>query len=297
MRPDELIVAVEIPRVEGTQWFRKVGTRAAQAISKIVWPRCGRRTSRSPSEVSRRRSCDCAGTEARARQRRRPRRRDARCSAARSCRSTTCDRQPTIAGASRRTCCGVSGRRPPDEDTPPIIRSRRVDHAGGNARRVAFTCATDASRRVRRLGRRAGERRGDDVGDSCVMPGADRHARARERAGPHRVGRLRDRHARGGGRWRDDDARHAAQLDSGDDERRRRSRRSARRRRGKCSVNVEFIGGVVPGNTHELAPLARRGSAGVQVLSRRHPVWTSSRTSARRICATHFRISRRSDFR
>src|SRR4051812_3748639 len=35
-RPDELIVAVEIPRLEGKQWFRKVGTRAAQAISKIV---------------------------------------------------------------------------------------------------------------------------------------------------------------------------------------------------------------------------------------------------------------------
>jgi xanthine dehydrogenase small subunit len=35
-RSDELIVAVEIPRVTGTQWFRKVGTRAAQAISKIV---------------------------------------------------------------------------------------------------------------------------------------------------------------------------------------------------------------------------------------------------------------------
>ena len=36
MRPDELIVAIEVPRVEGKQWFRKVGTRAAQAISKIV---------------------------------------------------------------------------------------------------------------------------------------------------------------------------------------------------------------------------------------------------------------------
>lgn len=34
--PDELIVAVEIPPVRGKQWFRKVGTRAAQAISKIV---------------------------------------------------------------------------------------------------------------------------------------------------------------------------------------------------------------------------------------------------------------------
>lgn len=36
IRPDELIVAVEVPRVEGTQWFRKVGARAAQAISKVV---------------------------------------------------------------------------------------------------------------------------------------------------------------------------------------------------------------------------------------------------------------------
>jgi CO/xanthine dehydrogenase FAD-binding subunit len=36
MRADELIVAVEVPRVDGRQWFRKVGTRAAQAISKIV---------------------------------------------------------------------------------------------------------------------------------------------------------------------------------------------------------------------------------------------------------------------
>lgn len=35
-RPDELIVAFEIPAVRGRQWFRKVGTRAAQAISKVV---------------------------------------------------------------------------------------------------------------------------------------------------------------------------------------------------------------------------------------------------------------------
>jgi len=36
-RPDELIVAVEVPPVIGKQWFRKVGTRAAQAISKVVF--------------------------------------------------------------------------------------------------------------------------------------------------------------------------------------------------------------------------------------------------------------------
>jgi xanthine dehydrogenase small subunit len=35
-RPDELIVNFEIPAIRGRQWFRKVGTRAAQAIAKIV---------------------------------------------------------------------------------------------------------------------------------------------------------------------------------------------------------------------------------------------------------------------
>jgi CO/xanthine dehydrogenase FAD-binding subunit len=36
LAPEELILAVEIPAVRGRQWFRKVGTRAAQAISKVV---------------------------------------------------------------------------------------------------------------------------------------------------------------------------------------------------------------------------------------------------------------------
>jgi len=35
-RPDELITAVEVPPVIGKQWFRKVGMRAAQAISKVM---------------------------------------------------------------------------------------------------------------------------------------------------------------------------------------------------------------------------------------------------------------------
>jgi len=35
-RPDELIVALEVARLRGRQRFRKVGTRAAQAISKVV---------------------------------------------------------------------------------------------------------------------------------------------------------------------------------------------------------------------------------------------------------------------
>ena len=36
LKSDELIVAIEVPAIEGVQWFRKVGTRAAQAISKVV---------------------------------------------------------------------------------------------------------------------------------------------------------------------------------------------------------------------------------------------------------------------
>jgi CO/xanthine dehydrogenase Mo-binding subunit/CO/xanthine dehydrogenase FAD-binding subunit len=36
LRQDELVVAVEVPPIEGEQYFRKVGTRAAQSISKVV---------------------------------------------------------------------------------------------------------------------------------------------------------------------------------------------------------------------------------------------------------------------
>jgi CO/xanthine dehydrogenase FAD-binding subunit len=36
MRPDELILGIEVPKVEGRQWFCKIGTRSAQAISKVV---------------------------------------------------------------------------------------------------------------------------------------------------------------------------------------------------------------------------------------------------------------------
>jgi len=36
LRADELIAAIEVPPVEGRQWFRKVGARAALTISKVV---------------------------------------------------------------------------------------------------------------------------------------------------------------------------------------------------------------------------------------------------------------------
>ncbi len=35
-RPSELITAIEIPLINGKQWWRKVGTRRAQAISKVM---------------------------------------------------------------------------------------------------------------------------------------------------------------------------------------------------------------------------------------------------------------------
>ncbi len=41
MRPDELIVAIEVPRTARRQWFRKVGTRAAQAIAKVTMAAIG----------------------------------------------------------------------------------------------------------------------------------------------------------------------------------------------------------------------------------------------------------------
>jgi len=45
-RRDELITAIEFPEIDGTQWFRKVGTRAAQSISKVVMAGVGARRPR-----------------------------------------------------------------------------------------------------------------------------------------------------------------------------------------------------------------------------------------------------------
>ncbi len=43
---DELIVGFHVPRIREPQWFRKVGTRAAQAISKVVFAGVGGRMPR-----------------------------------------------------------------------------------------------------------------------------------------------------------------------------------------------------------------------------------------------------------
>jgi xanthine dehydrogenase small subunit len=46
MQPVELIVAIEVPTLRGRQWFRKVGTRAAQAIAKVTMAGVGGRDAR-----------------------------------------------------------------------------------------------------------------------------------------------------------------------------------------------------------------------------------------------------------
>jgi xanthine dehydrogenase small subunit len=63
-RNDELIVAVEVPRLDGRQWWRKVGTRRAQAISKVMIAAVRGRTTRiafgsvAPTVVLARESAD-----------------------------------------------------------------------------------------------------------------------------------------------------------------------------------------------------------------------------------------------
>ena len=60
-RPDELIAAIEIPRIDGAQYWRKVGTRRAQAISKVMCAAVRGPSVRSRSAASRRPSSACRG--------------------------------------------------------------------------------------------------------------------------------------------------------------------------------------------------------------------------------------------
>jgi xanthine dehydrogenase small subunit len=128
-RPDELIIAVEIGRIEGAQWFRKVGTRAAQAISKVVM--AGVRAPRPRVAIG-----SVGPTVKRV-----PRVEDALASgasiddAARLLEQeiTPIDdlgRRPCIAGGSRGTCSADSGKTPRDD-------ARRPQPEGRDARRCA----------------------------------------------------------------------------------------------------------------------------------------------------------------
>ena len=110
-QPDELITAIEIPRIDGAQWWRKVGTRRAQAISKIMMAgvrgtdvRVAHRIGRADGRARDARRGGAVGRRHRSPTRRR------RCGR-RSRRSTMCDRRGSIARRSPRTCSRSSGRR------------------------------------------------------------------------------------------------------------------------------------------------------------------------------------------
>jgi allantoinase len=79
------------------------------------------------------------------------------------------------------------------------------------------------------------------------------------RAAP--IGRVRHRDAGGGGRWRHDGRRHAAEQRAGDDDR-GGAGGQADRARGQCHVDVAFWGGVVPGNAAYLDQLVEAGVRG-----------------------------------
>ena len=179
----------------GRQWFRKVGTRAAQAISKVVM------AARATAATS---------AAHRARQRRADGRAAARTEAALAAGASIADAQRILLRrdrADRRHA--LDGRVPPARGGEPARefwresgqvdadRSRAARRAAGraNGRHPSTSTAAASSRSAARTTRR---RRGDRrCGESRGLAGHRRHARPRQRAGPHRMGRLRDGDARG----------------------------------------------------------------------------------------------------
>ena len=109
---------------------------------------------------------------------------------------------------------------------------------------------------------RNGDRRGSGGGHA----GARRYARAHQRARAHRVGRLRDRHARGGGRRRHHAGRHAAQQHSRDDHR-RGARGEASRGGGTLSRRCRILGRRRARQRRRSRTAGARRRARLQVLS------------------------------
>ena len=140
-------------------------------------------------------------------------------------------RRAVVGGAEVAACVGVTGER--------IAAVTAYDDAAG--RRAAPST----------LGRRRG---------AAARPG--RHPRARQRAGPHRVGGVRHRDPGGRGRRRDHDPRHAAQLDPADDDASPALDEKRAVAEGQVRVDVGFWGGAVPGNLADLAPLHEAGVFG-----------------------------------
>ena len=129
--------------------------------------------------------------------------------------------------------------------------------------------------------------------DAVLLPGTRRLARARERAGPHRVGGVPLGDPRRGGGRRDHDRRHAAELAPADDDRRGARRSSGpRRRRPPTSTSASGAGRCprTSARSHRCTTRACSASSA----SSRPRASTSSRTSIARSCSPRWRRSRRS---
>ncbi len=189
-------------------------------------------------------------------------------------------RSPPTSTSTCRCCSAATATRPtvaPELDV--LIRARRavVDGretpvaVGIRAGRIAALAAYDdpADARGRR---RAPRRRGP-------APRAGRHPRARQRAGPHRVGGLRDRDPRGGRGRGHDHRRHAAQQHPADHHGGRARGEAGGGRGTRRGSTSGFWGGAVPGNLADLSRAARGRASSASSASCSTPVSRSSRTS------------------
>ena len=292
LAPDELLLRIRIPLLAGREMrFRKVGTRRAQSISKVVMASAGatagsghrcRRPARGrtsgwrsgrwrprPSVPPPRRRCS--------RDARRPRRPPIsrpRPSPPSSSRSTTSARPPSTAGSSRRaSCIGSSARRAAGDDgRPSLARTRRgaagvpVDrrprrHRAGRLRRRRRAAVRGRARVPRPAGDGPAVRYGrgdvrhgpDDRPRDAARRAdrADRRAPAARRAAGRRVGPV----LRRAGLRRGDSAKTAAIAATP-------PRRAARAGRGARPVERRVRGTVrVPLLRLRRRPVPRRAAA------------------------------------
>ena len=152
-----------------------------------------------------------------------------------------------------------------EESFDLVIRGRRVlTTAGIAAREVGVRGGKIVA--IEPLGNGLAGRRGHRTRrrrNPDPRPGG--HPRPRQRARPHRVGGLRLRHPRRGGRRRDHHHRHAAELHPAHHQR-GRPQAQARGGRGPGVRGRRVLGRRRPGQQGRPPPAARRGRLRLQVL-------------------------------
>ena len=272
LAPDELLRAIRLPRRAEAwrQYYRKVGTRKAQAISKVCFAGAALVESgtirdirialgsvapivlRAVKTEDALRGANItpeviAAAQEIARARNRAHRRHSLDRALSPARRAKSARRISLAAREMKTIHAIRSKR---VVTPEGVRAATVHLRNGVIEAISgyddFPSGQTYLRR-RRIRRHA-------------RPGG--HARPHQRAGAHRLGRFRDGDARGG-RGRSDHAdRHAAQQHSRNDYGRGAGNETQAAARKKCWVNVGFWGGVVPGNAGELRALHRAGVFG-----------------------------------